>query len=407
MTHGMLMLSLVLVLTLVGLAVAADPATEEKPDTAALVKGDNEFAFDLYTRLRTGEGNLFFSPFSISTALGMTSAGARGPTAEEMAKTLHFTLPPPRLHAARGALNKELAGDKAKGYQLAIANALWAQKGYEFLPEFLTLAKDHYESGVQQVDFQNDTETARNTINHWVEKQTQDKIKELLKPGFLRSDTRLVLTNAIYFKADWMHRFREDQTKPGPWKLSAEKKVDGVPLMQQTLKPAGYHETDDLQVAVLPYKGDALSMIVLLPRKEDGLSAVEQSLSAAKLEEWLKAVKPQSVDLTLPRFKMTVEADLTKTLMQMGMGLAFGKSADFSGLTRSEELMLSAVVHKAFVEVDEKGTEAAASTAVGVVPRSLPAAPVVFRADHPFVFLIRDNRTNSILFLGRLSNPAS
>jgi serpin B len=339
----------------------------------------------------------------------MTSAGARGQTAEEMAKTLHFTLPAQRLHPAMGALIKDLAGDKNKTYQLRIANALWGQQGFDFQREFLDLTKADYGAELQAVDFK-ETEKARQHINGWVAEQTQDKIKELLKPGILDAETRLVLTNAIYFQSNWLQRFEKEQTKPGKWKLAAEKSIEGVPLMHQVLEEANYYETNDLQLVEIPYQGGELSMVVVLPRKEADLSKVEQSLSATKLPDWLKAGQPRKVDLTLPRFKVTAAVDLKSVLTQMGMGLAFSNAADFSGIAQNEKLLLSAVIHQAFVEVDEKGTEAAAATAVVVKPKSVKpdnSGPVVFRADHPFVFLIRDHRTNSILFLGRLINPSA
>jgi serpin B len=403
----MLALTGVLALTFAPLAFAADPGTDGKSDQAALVQGNSEFAFDLYRKLRSDD-NLFFSPWSISTALGMTSAGARGATQEEMAKTLHFTLPGPRLHSAMGALVKDFAGAKTKDYQLRVANALWGQQGLAFQPDFLQLTREAYGAELRPVDFKKETEQARQTINDWVEKQTEGKIKELLRSGVLTVDTRLVLTNAIYFKSTWLQPFNEKATTPGDWKLTADKKVPGVPLMQQSVNEAHYYENADLQMVALPYQGEALSMIVLLPKKADGLGKIEESLGAARLDEWLKAAALHKVDLTLPRFKLTAEADLKKTLTEMGMGQAFSQGADFSGISTSEPLMLSAVVHKAVVEVDEKGTEAAAATGVVVGAKKLAEhQPVVFRADHPFIFLIRDNQTKSILFLGRLNNPAS
>jgi serpin B len=375
------------------------------PDVPAVVEGNTRFALDLYGRLRAREGNLFFSPYSISAALAMTSAGARGETADEMAKVLHLSLGAEKLAAAEGALDKQINGEGQKrGYQLRTANALWGQKGFAFRPDFLKLTKDGYEAPLREVDFAGATEEARKTINAWVEKQTEDKIKDLLKKGVLNVNTRLVLTNAIYFKGDWQLQFKKDWTRDGPFKVGGDKTVQ-VPFMNQTER-FGYLDAPGLQLLEMPYAGKELSMVVLLPKKADGLAALEKDLTVANLERWLKGAREQKVAVSLPRFKLTAEFDLNKVLSEMGMPSAFGPSADFSGMGGSKgELYLSAVVHKAFVDVNEQGTEAAAATAVVVDARSAPVVPV-FRADHPFVFLIRDKRSGSVLFLGRLASPS-
>jgi serine protease inhibitor len=395
------------VLALVAVALAG-AAAEPKADRTALVAGNNDFAFDLYGKLAAQEGNLFLSPYSISTALGLADAGARGATAEEMAKALHFTLEPQRLNAAFGDLQKELNGDsKNRRFQLNVANALWGQKGYGFLPEYVQLARDDYGAAVKEVDFQGNAEKARQTINGWVEEQTQDKIKELLQPGVIMPDTRLVLTNAIYFKAAWLHPFNEKQTKKEDFRLPGDKKAGDVPLMHQN-EDYAYYEDDALQMVTLPYEGGELSMVVLLPKKVDGLPDLEKSLSAAKLAEWQGKAKTYDVDLILPKFKVTAEFGLKPALEGLGMKKAFTPGADFSGISKSEKLMISAVIHKAYVDVNEKGTEAAAATAVVFAPTAIPPVrqKATFRADHPFVFAIRHNATGSILFLGRVVNPA-
>jgi serpin B len=381
----------------------ADAPTAPAADKAEAVQGNNAFALDLYAKLRSQEGNLFVSPASISTALAMTYAGARGPTADEMAKTLHFTLAPDRLHPALGALLHDLHGDgKSRGYRLAIANALWAQKGQPFLPPYLQLTRQCYGANLQEVDFAGATEEARRTINAWVEKQTQDKIKDLLQQGVLDSTTRLVLTNAIYFKGDWQEPFKKDQTRDAPFQLSSTEKVN-VPLMNRTGE-FNYLEGDNFQALELPYAGKDLSMVVLLPKKVDGLADVEKTLTAEKLASALAKLRHEEVVVSLPRFQVTSEFSLKGTLAAMGMPLAFSDKADFSGMDGKEDLFLSAVVHKAFVDVNEEGTEAAAATGVVIAWKSLPARQV-FRADHPFLFLIRDRRSGSILFLGRLVKP--
>jgi serpin B len=377
-----------------------------RTDKDAVVQGDNEFAWDLYAKLRDREGNLFFSPDSISTALAMTYAGARGETAKQMASTLHFTLAPERLHAAFQALIEERNGAlKRRDYELRVANALWGQKGFGFLSEFVNLTTSHYGAGLREIDFIHDTELARRTINSWVERQTRDKIKELLKPGILDSDTRLVLTNAIYFKGDWDQQFKKELTGKEAFHIPADRAVE-VPMMHQT-HTFKYADGGAFQILEMPYKGKELSMVVLLPRKVDGLAELETAVTAGKLNQWLSRLRRQEVVLSMPKFKTTSEFRLRDTLSAMGMSLAFSPgAADLSGMNGQRNLFIGDVVHQAYVDVNEEGTEAAAATGVAV---KLAAAPVQteFRADHPFMFLIRDSRSGSTLFLGRVVNPVS
>jgi serpin B len=384
--------------------MAPGSAASPKKDRTAVVAGSNQFAFDLYARLRDRPGNLFFSPESISTALAMTYAGARGETAEQMAKTLHFTLESEQLNAAFHALIQELnGGHKKRAYELRVANALWGQKGFGFLPAFLKGLQSNYGAGLREVDFQGTTEAARRTVNAWVERETKDKIKDLLKPGVVDSLTRLVLTNAIYFKGDWDRQFKKDLTQKRTFHLSPDQKAE-VPIMHQTGR-VKYLDAGAFQALELPYKGKDLSMIVLLPRKVDGLAAFEQALTADKLGGWLAKMRAEEVIVALPRFKSTSEFSLAETLSAMGMPQLFTPGqADLSGMNGERNLFVQAVVHEAVVDVNEEGTEAAAATGVAV---TLAAAPVrtEFVADHPFIYLIRDNRSGSILFLGRLADP--
>jgi serpin B len=392
-------------------ALRPTPGQEKKGggDVKDLVKDNTEFALKLYGQLRTQEGNLFLSPYSISSALAMTYAGARGETADEMARALDFTLPPDRLHPSFAFLTAQLnADEKAKrDYQLSVANALWGQKNFGFLPDFLQLTRTNYGAGLREVDFETATEQARQTINAWVEKETHDKIKELLKPGVLDDSTRLVLTNAIYFKGFWAEQFKKDATHNEDFKTSATAAVK-APLMHRT-GDYKYLDGGDFQALELPYKGKDLSMVVLLPKKVDGLAEFEKKLTEANLTGWLGRLRKQEVIVTLPRFKTTREFMLKGPLQALGMKRAFVPGgADFSGMsgTNGKRLFISAVVHKAFVDVNEEGTEAAAAT--GVVVKLTSAripGPAVFRADHPFVFLIRDNRSGGVLFMGRLTNP--
>jgi serpin B len=391
----------------------AETAPSPTADQAAVVEGNNTFAIELYRRLGYETGNLFFSPESISTALAMTYAGARADTAAEMARTLHFTLPPGQLHPAMGALlrDRNAAHD---GYQLKEADALWVQKGYSLLPEFLQLNKDNYEAGLNQLDFKGATEASRQTINLWVEQRTENKIRELLTPGILDSDSRLVLTNAIYFKGDWERAFKKEDTKEEDFHLSATQAIK-TPLMHMT---NGFSCLDggSFQALEIPYKNKELSMIILLPKAMEGLSEFEQSLSPANMQQLLHQLRPaEKIIVTMPKFKIEALLGTGPALIAMGMRKALDvNTADFTGMASRKTMQLDgnlsidAVIHKAYVDVNEEGTEAAAATAV-ITHRKLGAyqmPPLIFRADHPFMFLIRDNRSGSILFIGRVINPS-
>ncbi len=385
--------------------VNADQATPE--DKAAVSHDSNQFALDLYGKLDKKD-NLFFSPASISTALAMTYAGARGQTAEQMAKVLHFQLEAKRLHPAFAALLWEMQGEgKEHGCRLHIANALWGHKDTHFLPEFLQQTKDNYGASLQKVDFAKPDE-ARRDINTWVAQQTADKIKDLLHPGDVSPETRLVLTNAIYFKGEWVHVFKAEATHEQPFHITPTKDVS-VPMMHQTSMFRYF--TDDkksFQILEMPYKDSELSMVVLLPAQVDGLAQLEKNLDAESLTKWLQKMESKKVALTLPKFTMRCRLPLADKLQVMGMTTAFrAGEADFTGMTHdTPPLYLSTVIHEAWVDVNEKGTEAAAATAVGVRAAAAPVAqPIIFQADHPFLFLIRDRRSGSILFLGRMSNP--
>ncbi len=406
----MKILALAVLLWLIGEMSMSGWAAEQAPpavvDKAPVVQGNTDFGLSLYAQLRSQEGNLFFSPLSLSLALAMTYAGARGQTAEQLAAVLHFPADQQQLHPAIAALSKDLHADRdTQGYQLSVANALWGQKGSRFREDFLTTTKTYYSAGLNEVDFRTAAEDARQTINAWVAQQTKDKIKDLIAPGVLDASTRLVLTNAIYFKGEWVSRFMKAQTKKEEFKVSADRQVT-VPLMQQTgfFK---YFEGDNFQALELPYVGGTLSMVVLLPKKADGLAEFEHSLTAQNLSTWLPQLQQHEVVVTLPKFKVTAALTLNEALSRLGMPLAFSAAADFSGTSEEEALYISAVIHQAYVKVNEEGTEAAAATA-GVM-RNLSASlpPAIFRADHPFVFLIRDNSSGSILFLGRLVQPQS
>jgi len=314
-----------------------------------------------------------------------------------------LTLPQNRIHPA---MSEVIGATKpgAGGYELVTANALWGQQGYDFLPDFVSLTQKYYGAGFNAVDFKNQTESARLTINSWVSEQTKQKINDLLAPGVLTDLTRLVLTNAIYFKGNWAVQFKKEDTHDLPFYLGGGKTVN-APLMYRKGKYK-YVETDSLQVLELPYFGEELSMVVLLPKAKDGLAGLENELSADKLDEWLSQAYTNEVMVYLPKFKLESKFLLNQTLADMGMVDAFSVKADFSGIESKKELMITAVVHKAFVEVNEEGTEAAAATAVVFGLKSMAVMEPEFKADHPFIFLIRDNRSGAILFIGRVNDPS-
>ncbi len=383
-------------------------AAEAAPAAATTVARDsNAFAVDLYGRLRRQTGNLFLSPQSISTALAMTYPGARGDTATQMATALHFSLPQAQLPAAYAVLLKALAPGGDQRYRLSLANRLWGQRGEAFLDEFLAITRRDFGAELGTVDFKTAAEAARDEINAWVVKETADKIHDLIPAGVLGPSTRLVLANAIYFRGDWAKQFDKAATSQQPFHLGTRRDVT-VPLMFAKTR-AGYaaHAEDGLRVAELPYEGDAVSMIVLLPDAVDGLPALESKLTLATLERWTSRLDRRDVLVHLPRFSVESSFGLGETLSAMGMPVAFSDGADFSGMNGKRDLMLSAVVHKARVDVDEQGTEAAAATGVVVgLSAALPSEPPTFRADHPFLFLIRHNPTGAVLFMGRVENPA-
>ncbi|NLW83101.1 MAG: serpin family protein [Phycisphaerae bacterium] len=406
---------ILIALPLLNISVWAEDIDQAVPSArmsvSSIVNGNTSFAFDLYARLKAREGNLFVSPYSISTALAMTYAGARNDTATQMAQTLHFASNQREFHPTYRRLIDQLNEQGQKGdYQLTVANALWAQKDYTFLESFINLNQRNYKAELENVDFVKETEPTRVKINQWVEDKTQSKIKDLIPPGILDSMTRLVLTNAIYFKGDWAGRFDGQQTRAEPFYVSQEKTVQAPLMYRKGQYPYGEHVSlrNDrrvkVQVLVLPYKGNDVSMVVLLPEK-GYLRHVEEDLSTETLAVWTSQLRSQDVEVFLPKFRMSCQFSLDRTLAAMGMPDAFGDAADFSGMTGAKDLLISDVLHKAFVEVNEEGTEAAAATGVVMRLRSMPAPTPVFRADRPFVFVIRDNATGSILFMGRVADP--
>ena len=380
-------------------------------DLTTLVSGNSAFAFGLYQALRDEDGNLFYSPYSISLALAMTYAGARGETAQQMADTLHFTLSQDRLHPAFNSLDLELGqrGQGAKGrdeggFRLNIVNAIWGQKDYHFLATFLDVLAENYGAGLRVLDFTSEPEKSRIVINDWVSEETEGRIKDLLPQGSIDPLTMLVLTNAIYFNAAWQYPFEENATTDGLFHLLQGGEVT-VPMMKQE-EFLSYAESEGYQAVELPYDGRELSMIILLPQAGN-FEAFEKSLDAQQVDAIIKNLKPSQITLTMPRFEFASSFSLREALAAMGMPDAFSGNADFSGMTGNRDLFISDVVHKAFVSVDEAGTEAAAATAVIMRTTALPEVTVEMIIDRPFIFLIRDIKTDAISFVGRVVNPSA
>jgi len=384
----------------------ARPAADAH-DLSELVAGNSRFALELCHALQSQERNLFFSPYSISLALAMTYSGARGETEQQMGDTLHF-LEQSALHLAFNWLELELAsraedprGEEGR-FRLNVANAIWGQKGLSFLPKFLDVLAQNYGAGLRVVDFREAPEKARGIINEWVSEETEGKINDLLAPNAVDALTRLVLTNAIYFNASWLHPFDEELTKDGPFSLLGGNPVS-VPMMSQT-ESMSYGQGNGYQAIELPYAGMKLSMVVLLPDK-GCFWAFAGSLDAERLGQILQDIKPRQVHLTLPKFTYQSQFSLRRTLTEMGMAAPFTADANFLGMTGSRDLFIDDVIHKAFVAVDEAGTEAAAATAVVMRLTAAPAKPTEVAVDRPFVYCIRDIPTGTILFLGHVVNP--
>ena len=386
------------------------------PDTtasqlAALVSGNSTFAFNLYQQLTKGNnGNIFYSPYSISTALAMTYAGANGDTATQMAKALDFTLPQAQLHPAFNDLALQLAsrgqgasGTNGKSFALNIANALWCEKTFNFLPDFLNTLGQNYGAGVNLLDFVNSPEPSRVTINNWVSNETNDKINNLIPAGAITPQTRLVLTNAIYFDAAWQNPFSADKTQNGTFNLLDGSTVS-VPMMNNEAN-YGYTKGSGYQAVELPYSGNQVAMDIIIP-DAGKFSTFESGMTADSISGIIGNLQPGSLTLTMPKFSFDSSFSLNGALTALGMPIAFSEQADFSGMTGNKDLTIADVVHKAYVAVDEQGTEAAAATGV------VMSAMAIMNQNHltidqPFIFVIRDIQTGSILFVGRVLNPES
>ncbi|MEA3452897.1 MAG: serpin family protein [Patescibacteria group bacterium] len=386
------------------------PRTKIDPeDVANVTEANNEFALDFYYYLKNKEeGNIFFSPYSMSSSLAMTYEGARGETAEQMRSVFYFPDDDERRRTEYAKMFGEINRED-KDYKLHTANALWAEKNFEFLNDYFNIIDQYYGGKVTNVDFQRNAEKARIIINNWVEEKTNNKIKDLIPKNVLNPATRLVLTNAIYFKGSWVQQFDEDNTRDQDFKID-KNNIVRVSMMERTDKEArfNYAENEDLQILEMPYSGEELSMLIFLP-KEDNLDKLENLFNSQNLLKWKEELKEERVKIFIPKFKFETKYLMAEDLREMGMPIALSASADFSGMTGDKDLFISEVIHQAFVEVNEEGTEAAAATAV--IMEELSAGPnnepkiLTFRADHPFMFLIEHNLTGNILFMGRVTNP--
>lgn len=381
-----------------------------------LVSGNSTFAFDLYQALREQDGNLFYSPYSISLALAMMYAGARGETESQMGDTLRFTLPQADLHPTFNTLDLELAsrgggeqGGDNEGFRLSITNSVWGQEGYEFLQEFLDVLAENYGAGVRPTDFREAPEESRLKINDWVANRTDDRIKDLIPEGAINALTRLVLANAIYFNADWLYPFFYNPVAPRPFHLLDGRDID-VPMMTE-IEQYGYAKGDGYQIVDLPYVSEEVSMTILLPDRGN-FRDFEEAMDTALISRIIDEIQTTTVNLTMPKFEFESQLSLTDALNTMGMSNAFsGRKADFSGMdgqscvTGNACLFISGVFHKAFVAVDEEGTEAAAATVEIFVLVGVKPSDVRVEVDRPFIFLIRDRATGTILFVGRFEEP--
>lgn len=377
-------------------------------DIRTLADGNNTFALDLYQSLRGEDGNLVLSPFSISLALAMTYAGARGETESQMAQVLHLPNQE-QAHPSFNALDLALADtginlDKEQEpMQLNIANALWAEQTYTFLPDFLDTLAVNYGAGVHLSDFINNAQTERKAINAWVSDKTEDKINDLLGENAVGPATRLVLVNAIYFKADWLTPFDANNTNDGAFNLLDGSQVQ-VPMMGQEMT-IPYAAGDGYQAVELPYAGETAAMDIIVP-DAGRFDEIESTLTYDMLTEITSGMSPTTLGLRMPKFKVEGSFQMAETLKEMGMPAAFDSaSADFSGMTGNNDLFIGNVIHKAFAAVDEKGTEAAAATAVVMLERAAPMQKLSVIIDRPFIFLIRDLESGQILFMGRVLNP--
>jgi serpin B len=372
-------------------------------DNSSISNSNNRFAADLYKQIKTEPVNQFYSPLSISSALAMTYAGAYGETLKQMSKTLYFSENQEELHSNFSHLIKMLTETKTEGIQLNIANSLWLQENMQVLDQYLSITNKYYQAGVNKVNFITSPENSRKTINNWVEKNTNNKIIDLLPDGSIHSQTRMVLVNAIYFNGAWEKVFDKNKNTTEPFFVF--KTCETKAIFMNNYINSGFYEDNLLSMVEIPYKNKNQSMIIILPKAKYGLKDVEKLFEQNLLPGYFDKMEDKRINLSIPKFKSESTYELQEELGKMGMPIAFSNSADFSGITGDKSLAIDKVIHKAFIDVNEEGTEAAAATAVTMRKTAILLDEVQFKADHPFIYLIKDNETNTILFVGRLMNP--
>ena len=384
----------------------------------SVIEANNKFAVDLHKALKNDQNftskNLFYSPSSLSIALAMTYMGAKGDTAGQMAQALHWkAIPQEQLHSEEKQYLHALQETNEQGNELLVANRLFAQKGFSLVQEFVEGTQKYYKAEIAMVDYQKDAEGARKEVNGWVEEKTKQKIKNLIPDGVFNTRTRLTLVNAIYFHGFWQSQFKKEATFPQQFFVSKDEKVE-VQMMHLAANFKHIKDSGELacQVLELPYQGKDLSMLIFLPHDTYGLANLEESLTHEKLQNAFETVsksQPHNVQVSLPKFKLTQQFLLNEILARMGATDMFNQfKADFSGITLGpERIYVSQVIHKAFVEVNEKGTEAAAATGVVMVAPTGLMMNLIFCVDHPFLFMICHKKSNAILFMGRMLKPQS
>lgn len=382
----------------------ADDSGYTEQGVRDVINANNEFAFELYSKVNSPENNIFFSPYSISSAMAIAYEGSKGKTSEEISSVFHY--PSPKILAPNFASIYNRLNNNSEKYELRTGNALWAQKDYKFLDDYMSKVESRYEGRATNLDFANEPEKSAKTINSFIEEQTNDKIKNLIDSNSITPLTKLIITNAVYFKGRWVWEFDKSETKDKDFKISSSRTVK-VPMMHMKNDKAqfNYLDNEDLQILELPYQGEKLSMLIILPT--EGINQ-NSSFTSDKLNELKEKMEKTALDdIYLPKFKFDTKTMLKETLISMGMPLAFDyENADFSGMNGEKALYIGQVIHQAYVKVDEKGTEAAAATAIMKgVTSAAPTPRKIFNADHPFIFIIQDKENGNILFIGKVANP--
>lgn len=381
-------------------------AREARTLSSEAARSVNKFTFGLYRQaaLSNGKNSFFISPYSVSTALAMTYAGARGATEREMEEALFFS---PEIHKSMGALISEINNVPQDVAQVSCANALWPAKNEKILPDFAQTVREYYSAELTPLNYAGAPEGSRRRVNKWVEKKTKQKIKDLVPAGAFTKETLLTLTNAVYFKSSWLEEFQPEDTLPRPFWPDGEHSVNVI-TMRRRGEALNYVKLPECEIIEMPYKGKRFSMFVILPDKRNAFDAAEEMLSAEQFAKWREKMAPRAVEILMPKFKQESSYELTSMLSKLGISSAFSPSADFSAITGAGGVHIDKVLHKTFIDVAEEGTEAAAATAIIMKRTSLaehPADIVTFRADHPFVYLITENNSGAILFIGRYMKP--